>query len=116
MYILIFFFLISVYSFGIVLCELFTRQELYKDLTVIQIRFSVRTQNLRPKISQFVPLSLKKLIEFCWHSKPFQRPSMREILATLVSFQEYPSLLHTPPKIESILNDLTDKSPPNINE
>lgn len=71
------------FSFGIVLCELFSREELYKDMTVLQIRFMVRTQSLRPNLPNFFPLDLKKLIEQCWSVNPEERPSFQVILKVL---------------------------------
>jgi hypothetical protein len=73
------------YSFGVVLCELFSREELYKDMTVLQIRFMVRTQSLRPHMPNFFPLDLKKLIEQCWSVSPEERPSFQKILKALSS-------------------------------
>lgn len=69
-----------VYSYGVVLCELFTREELYKDMSVVQIRFMVRTQCLRPDVPNFIPIAMKNLIQLCWDSDPGTsdlRPTLR---------------------------------------
>ena len=81
------------YSFGIVLCELFSRQELYKGLTVIQIRFLVRTQDLRPELRQNLPPALRTLVEQCWDYDPALRPTMRQILDKLTMLSQDKSFL-----------------------
>jgi hypothetical protein len=70
-----------------VLYELFTREELYEGLTVVQIRFLVRTQDLRPAFKTPLPSELQKLIERCWDYDPGVRPTMSDVLDKLTLFQ-----------------------------
>jgi len=89
----------DVYSYGVVLCELFTREDLYKEMSVVQIRFLVRTQSLRPEVPNFIPIGLKNLIQLCWDSDPEIRPSFVQTLTALVGFQEEPKTLLEPHKL-----------------
>jgi len=90
---------IDVYSFAIVLCELFTQQQVYPGMTVIQIRVMVKTQSLRPELPTFVPKSMRDLITAAWDEDPEMRPSFKDILTILLAFQESPHSLLDPNEI-----------------
>ncbi|XP_070553545.1 uncharacterized protein [Ptychodera flava] len=73
---------VDVYSFGMILWEMFTRRHPYKGLSVFQIIERVR-QNKRPEIPDTCPAALSKLINLCWEQKPNRRPSFKDILISL---------------------------------
>lgn len=55
----------DVYSFGILVYEIMTVNEPYKDLNLFELRSEVLNGN-RPKIDSTVPDSYRSLIKRCW--------------------------------------------------
>ncbi|XP_033105975.1 uncharacterized protein LOC117108132 [Anneissia japonica] len=85
----------DVYSFGVILWEMLTRETPYKGVGVFQILECIRNSK-RPEIPEYCPDPLKGLINRCWKQKPNQRPSFKEILISLEGLQiplEWRSLL-----------------------
>ncbi|KAL6062440.1 putative serine/threonine-protein kinase drkA, variant 2 [Balamuthia mandrillaris] len=80
----------DVYSYGIVLWELFTREEPYKDMHKPQIIIGVSKDGLRPVIPTACPPQLAELMRDCWKEDPAQRPSFSEILERLRTMQPPP--------------------------
>merc|ERR1712054_24764 len=83
----------DVYSFGILLGELYTTQTPYsqaqfRDMFSTQIMYMVLNEGLRPAIPEDCPLHLKQLIERCVHAVPENRPSFNEIEGYLQELDE----------------------------
>ena len=77
---------VDVYSFGILMWELLTREEPYvrdKDLKGIQIAYAAAEQGLRPKIPPFTPEGYSQLMQQCWAQNPDARPEFNEVLRIL---------------------------------
>lgn len=74
----------DVYSFGILLWELWVREVPYDGLTRDQVILSVAMENARPKIPpNKVPVNWRKLIEICWETEQSKRPSFLQIRSSL---------------------------------
>lgn len=77
----------DVYSFGIILWEVCTRIQPYKDMNIMQIINFVCNENGRPDCNLLpldqMPKGLLELIENCWNTDPNLRPDFSSILFTL---------------------------------
>lgn len=78
----------DVYSFGIILWEMFTGEIPYHDMSTIQAAFAVVDKEVRPPVPANCPRPLKELMEECWATNPDKRPSFYEIVKRLDQFQD----------------------------
>eukprot|EP00158_Paraphelidium_tribonemae_P003204 Partr_v1_DN25952_c0_g1_i2_m68288 putative integrin-linked kinase len=69
----------DVYSFGILLYEMVTRVPPYGDMNAMHVGLKVTLEGLRPDIPEYVPVSLKQLMQVCWSDEPKNRPSLAEV-------------------------------------
>ncbi|KAF2073598.1 hypothetical protein CYY_005087 [Polysphondylium violaceum] len=76
----------DVYSFGIILWELYCRSEPYPGVTSWTIPVIV-CEGKRPKIPSDCPSDYSKLIKSCWADKAKKRPTFNEIHSTLLKIQ-----------------------------
>jgi len=75
---------VDVYSFGIILWEVTTRERPFQHLhTHREFIEAVLCAHQRPPIPADIPESLKNLMSSCWDYDPNKRPSFREILLKL---------------------------------
>ncbi|KAL9224593.1 hypothetical protein vseg_000612 [Gypsophila vaccaria] len=70
---------IDVYSFGIVMWEVLTGEEPYKDMHSASIIGGIVNNTLRPQIPTWCDPEWKALMESCWAYEPTDRPSFPEI-------------------------------------
>lgn len=80
----------DVYSFGIVLWEMFTREILYPNMNFYELSSRVVNEGLRPPTTgekfengKVVPAEIKKLMIECWDPDPNERPSFELIVSRL---------------------------------
>ncbi|KAF0734082.1 hypothetical protein AeMF1_019817 [Aphanomyces euteiches] len=74
---------IDIYSYGIVLWELFCFKKPYLDQDPINLPYMVVHRNLRPPLCSHIPEVLHNLMRACWHPDPSQRPSFGQIRTLL---------------------------------
>lgn len=80
---------VDVYSYGVVLWEMFSCEVPFSGMTPIQAAFAVADKHLRPKCESDyakevrVPVAWQALIEKCWHKSTHERPRFSEVLCIL---------------------------------
>jgi serine/threonine protein kinase len=74
---------IDIYSYSIVMWELFCFKKPHQDQDTIELPYLVGKKGLRPPVPIHFPPKLKSLIQECWRENPDQRPSFEEILKQL---------------------------------
>ncbi|GKY91930.1 hypothetical protein MPSEU_000164600 [Mayamaea pseudoterrestris] len=77
----------DVYSFGIIMWQLLTREEPFANLGQIEAAAVVAMEFARPIFPTDTPPLVKNLIERCWVEDPANRPSFSEILLELNSLK-----------------------------
>jgi hypothetical protein len=86
----------DVYAFGIILWEVFTRQEIYEGLSAAQIIAKVAHEGLRPQLPCDCPWST--IMTKCWRQDPLERPNFEKILTSLGKiFIKLTAKLNRPP-------------------
>ncbi|CAL0314495.1 unnamed protein product [Lupinus luteus] len=73
----------DVFSFGISLWELLTRELPYSHLTPLQAAVGVVQKGLRPTIPKNTHPRLSGLLHRCWQQDPVERPNFSEIIEIL---------------------------------
>ena len=71
----------DVYSFGILLCELYTGEPPYLDSNLFpeQVMYAVVHSGLRPTLPDECPSALAVLVRDCLNADPSKRPNFAEI-------------------------------------
>mmetsp|Transcript_11423 Transcript_11423/g.25985 ORF Transcript_11423/g.25985 Transcript_11423/m.25985 type:complete len:181 (-) Transcript_11423:32-574(-) len=83
----------DVYSYGIMVWELFHRMVPYGGLDAAKITMGVVTGNppLRPPIHRNIQPNVARLMNWCWDQKPENRPSFARVIEYLDQIQgEFP--------------------------
>jgi serine/threonine protein kinase len=75
----------DVFSYGVVIWEVITRQAPWQGMQPMQIAYNVVHQSMRPPVPPGISPPVQYLMQQCWHQDPNQRPSFTEILQQLKS-------------------------------
>jgi serine/threonine protein kinase len=75
----------DVFSFGVIMWELVSRELPYNGMNSVQVSVAVLTKAYRPPIPRNTPAEYAKLIEEAWHQEPSKRPSFEYIVEKLTA-------------------------------
>ena len=73
----------DVFSYGVILWELLTKECPYDGMTPIQCAIAVLKNGKRPKIPEWCPPAFRSLMEWCFRREPNGRPTFSQIIAAL---------------------------------
>eukprot|EP00742_Colponemidia_sp_Colp-10_P007271 GILJ01007817.1.p1 GENE.GILJ01007817.1~~GILJ01007817.1.p1 ORF type:complete len:862 (-),score=71.89 GILJ01007817.1:172-2757(-) len=73
----------DVFSFGVVLWEMVTREPPYQGKLPVQVATAVLNKGLRPRIPGTCPKPIADLIKDCWDQDPDRRPVFTTVLRRL---------------------------------
>lgn len=74
----------DVYSYGLVLWQILTREELFPEMDNLQVfAQAICRRNLRPQIPSDAPPKLAALIRRCWAPSPASRPGFGDVITAL---------------------------------
>lgn len=69
----------DIYSFGLVLWNLLSRNVPFDGMTPIQAAYAVAFEYKRPQMPLFVPEYIARIISSCWEQEQLKRPSFAQI-------------------------------------
>lgn len=79
----------DVYSFSMIVYEILTLEEPFKNYSITDYFSKVIQKGDRPEFKSPIAPCYKELIERCWSQNKEERPSFKEILSTLKTKQEF---------------------------
>eukprot|EP01137_Pigoraptor_chileana_P014640 Opistho-2@69515 len=94
---------VDLYSYGIVLWEIGTRQDPHEGVNALKLAMKV-LQGERPPVPKYFPDFYTELMTACWADDPTQRPDFGEVLDKLdsISVQQLNSISRASISIKSI--------------
>ena len=78
----------DVFSFGVVLWQLTTRELPYEDKSTFEAAAAVAMESLRPPFPDGVPAAYKALVEACWKDDPAKRPQFEDVVESLFDMEK----------------------------
>eukprot|EP01094_Clydonella_sp_ATCC50884_P021946 TRINITY_DN493_c0_g3_i1.p1 TRINITY_DN493_c0_g3~~TRINITY_DN493_c0_g3_i1.p1 ORF type:complete len:2040 (-),score=911.87 TRINITY_DN493_c0_g3_i1:136-6255(-) len=87
----------DVYSYGVMLWELYTREDFFGEISFMSALENKVIEGQRPAIPDHCPAEYRHLIETCWSGNPEERPSFVEIKKEIAAaIKQYaPSIYET---------------------
>ena len=73
----------DVFSYGIILWEIASREPPYRDITGAQVSRGVVERDLRPEIPRGTPEPFARRMKWCWSRAPGDRPSFKKVIEEL---------------------------------
>jgi serine/threonine protein kinase len=73
----------DVWSLGITIWELVTRQDPSKQMGLVDLAVAIRDTGYHPKIPAWAPDWLREIFDGCWRKKPEERMTLDDILSVL---------------------------------
>ncbi|OHS99309.1 TKL family protein kinase [Tritrichomonas foetus] len=108
----------DVYSFGIILWELYTGHYPFPNLKSDEFEPHIVDGGERPLIPYETPHTMKKLMELCWNQQPELRPSFKKIydlfLTKKVSFDDVEDSAIE--KVSEIVNQWNEANKPKLKQ
>ncbi|KAJ4916086.1 Protein kinase superfamily protein [Raphanus sativus] len=98
----------DVYSYGVILWELFTLQQPWGKMNPMQVVGAVGFQHRRLEIPESVDPRIADIISKCWQTDPRLRPSFAEIMNSLKQLQKpimSPNIQRAIPSSSSMITD-----------
>jgi hypothetical protein len=78
----------DVFSFGVLLWQLTTRELPYEDKSTFEAAAAVAMESLRPPFPDGTPAAWKQLVEDCWQDDPGGRPDFNDIVQQLTKLEQ----------------------------
>ncbi|KAL0694776.1 hypothetical protein Bca4012_061956 [Brassica carinata] len=98
----------DVYSYGVILWELFTLQQPWGKMNPMQVVGAVGFQHRRLEIPESVDPRIADIISKCWQTDPRLRPSFAEIMTSLKQLQKpmmSPNIQRATPSSSSMITE-----------
>ncbi|KAK8890640.1 hypothetical protein M9Y10_035422 [Tritrichomonas musculus] len=73
----------DVYAYSLILYEMLTSDQPFKNYTIFQLMIDIGRRGKRPEINKAIPESYLKLIQSCWSEQPNDRPTFNDIVKQL---------------------------------
>lgn len=79
----------DVYSYGMILWELFTKKEPFQGISLKKLTYLVVKEKSRPKIPEEIPNEIANIIRVCWQHDEEKRPEFGPLVKTLQNFGDF---------------------------
>eukprot|EP01122_Echinamoeba_exundans_P003341 TRINITY_DN13458_c0_g1_i1.p1 TRINITY_DN13458_c0_g1~~TRINITY_DN13458_c0_g1_i1.p1 ORF type:complete len:1682 (+),score=231.32 TRINITY_DN13458_c0_g1_i1:195-5240(+) len=73
----------DVYTYGVLISEVFTEKEPFPDMELLQAATQIRDNGLVPELPAEVPPPVADIAHRCWNRDPDQRPDMKKVVSEM---------------------------------